>query len=404
MKPNLIKTILIGSVIALFAIVITAIYFSKFPKTEPIDNNKPISPTLTPAISLTPTFTPINNVSSNGFLIVKHDYQMPYGSTPDLFYIFDSSNNYIKPVITVRTNITADDRGSNLSYQLVGNKVYFFDNKDRVVKWVDFEGNIYPLEFTKSNNLWYSNYFLVSSDNKKIVWVDGAFHSDDINKTVKTTSKIMMANIDGSNKKVLLEKNFDVERTIRLIQWSNSDKEVYYYTDPVGIGGYIIFSGYWNLSKINIDTGKTEDITGKNKFTGNLNYISDISSDEKKLAYFTQIDEEPKFGVKDIESGQDNIVDIPLAEGFKGGGDAHFSPDNKHVVYDIAHGNPDDEYYRKIVVDSDGKNQKTIIDDPKKAYWTERWLSNDKIIVGYLYDYYLVNIDGTGLSKLPLGD
>ena len=107
--------------------------------------------------------------------------------------------------------------------------------------------------------------------------------------------------------------------------------------------------------------------------------------------------------IKNMKTGKENIFDIPIGEGFKGGGNSHFSPDNKYLVYNIAHWNPDDEYYRTIVANSETEDQKVIIDDSQKIYRAMKWVSNNEILLrGPDKIDYILDFDGYNLRKIYL--
>jgi len=231
---------------------------------------------------------------------------------------------------------------------------------------------------------------LVSFNNQKVVWTENKFQENKMN------SKLMVADLDGQNKKTLIEKYFDGQSYLNPIRWSNSNEEIYFAEQAGGLGGYIIFSGPTNLSKVNIYSGKLESLFGKSNYIG---YISDISPNEKFIACFTG-GNNPKLTIKNMETGKENKVDIPIEKGFRGGGNAHFSPDSKYLVYNIAHWDPDDEYYQTIVIDSVGEKQKVIIDDSQKIYRAIRWISNSEILLlGPDSTNYIININGNNLRK-----
>ncbi len=231
--------------------------------------------------------------------------------------------------------------------------------------------------------------FLVSSDKQKVVWTENKFEGNKMN------SKLMLADLDGQNKKVLLEKDLDGENYLNPIKWSNSNEEIYFSEQYGGLGGYIIFSGPNNLSKINIQTGELERL-----FELKGGYIGDISPNEKIIAYFLRMDGNSKLVIKNVKTNEENIVDIPIEKGFKGGGNAHFSPDNKYLVYNIAHWDPDDEYYQTIVIGSTGEEQRVIIDDSRKIYEVMGWISDDEILLHGPDDTdYIIDINGNNLRK-----
>jgi len=233
---------------------------------------------------------------------------------------------------------------------------------------------------------WEKSEVLASYNSQKIVWEEHKFQKD------KTNSRIIVADSNGQNKKLLLEKNFEGEEYFKPIKWSNSNEEIYFVNQPEGIGGYIIFGGTIGLSKINIYTGKIE-------YLFENGYIGDISPNEEFISYFTGGDD-PKLVIRDIKTDKENIFDIPIDENFRGGGNAFFSPDSKYLAYNIAHWDPNDEYYRVIVVSSTEKEQKTIVDDPKKIYEVKGWFSNNQVLLRDLDNiYYIINTDGSNLRK-----
>jgi len=261
-----------------------------------------------------------------------------------------------------------------------------FDQILSTFKFIEKENE---LNWLSSNPLYFSS--LVSPDGQKVVWTENKSQEN------KTNSKLMLADLDGQNKKVLIEKDFDGEKYFNLIRWSNSNEEIYFSEQYGGLGGYIVFGGPSNLSKINIYTSKLECLFEESNRIG---YIGDISSNEEFIAYFPRIDGNPKLAIKNMKTGKENIVDIPIEEGFKEGGNAHFSPDNKYLVYNIAYCNPDDEYYRTIIINSEGKNQRTIIDDSQKIYRAMGWISNDEILLrGPNSIDYIIDINGSSLRK-----
>ncbi|MEA2097636.1 MAG: hypothetical protein U9P70_00970 [Patescibacteria group bacterium] len=261
-----------------------------------------------------------------------------------------------------------------------------FDQILSTFKFIEKEGG---MDWLPLNSLYFLS--LVSSDNQKVVWTENKFRENKMN------SKLMLADLDGQNKKTLLEKNLDGEKYFNPVRWSNSNEEIYFSEQHGGLGGYIIFSGPSNLSKINIYTGKSECLFEE---SNRISHIGDISPNEEFIAYFPRIDGNPKLVIKNMKTGKENMVDIPINEGFKNGGNTHFSPDNKHIVYNIAHGDPDNEYYRTIIVNSFGKNQRVIIDNSQKIYIATGWISNNEIL---LRDHnntdYVIDIDGRNLRK-----
>lgn len=313
----------------------------------------------------------------------------PYGTLPDNIYILDILKSN-KSIVSIETNILPEERAS---YKLLGDRIYFFSKKDKMVEWMDFEGNMHKLVFTEVDDWTYSNYFLISPDSQKIVWVE----TSGWDESGKLNSKLILADLDGQNKKILIEKSFGFKekKYFQPIRWSNSSEEIYFTEQRGGLGGYIIFDGPANLSKINIYTDEIEHLFDEN------GYIGDISPNEEFISYFAGGDN-PKLVIKSLRTETENVFDIPIKEGFKGGGKAHFSPDSKHLAYNIAHWDPDNEYYRTVVISFVGKEQRTIVDF-QKAYEVVGWASNDKILLcDFSGNTFIINIDGTDLKKIEI--
>jgi hypothetical protein len=331
---------------------------------------------------------PVNNISSNNISEIDNNN----GDNQNQDKIEDDD---IPEVDTSSWRVyQIEEKKFDMSSKLLGDRIYFFNNEDKMVEWVDFEGNIHKLVFTEMDGYIYSNDFIISSDDQKIVWVE----TNTWDETVKMNSKLMLADLDGQNKKVLLEKKFDGEKYLKPIRWSNSGEEIYFTEQRGGLGGYIIFDGPTNLSKINIITGQIEHLFDGKKITKDPSYIGNISPNEEFISYFIVKGNNPKLIIRNIKTGKENIFNIPLEEGFSGGGDAYFSPDNKHLVYNIAHWDPNDEYYRVVVASSIKKEQKTIIDD----YGVIGWVSNDKILLRNFDGIYIIDIDGSNLKKIEI--
>ncbi len=413
-------TILIASIIIAVALVLGYVAFVKPETTAPVQPTpvptitpiaSPISePTSTAIPSSTttpfpsssntsvPTLTP-DDVSeidtsdqkvyevadiSNKFFIIENN-KIPYNTYPDIIHILDNLNN--KLLVSIKTNILPEKRSS---YKLIGERVYFFNRDDKTVEWIDFEGSVYKLDFTRVGNWIYSEDFIISSDGQKIVWTETN------SQAVETRSKLISADLDGKNKKILLEKNFTGEKYLKPIRWSNSSKDIYFTEQQGELGGYIIFGGPTNLSKINIYTNKIENIFDKD------GYVGDISPNEEYISYFNGKMDNPKLIIINLKTKEESIFNIPIKENFRGGGRSYFSPDNKYLAYNIAHWDPNNEYYRVVVASSTGKEQKTIVDF-QKAYQAEGWISSDKILLrDFDYNIYTVNFDGSSLKKIKI--
>lgn len=312
--------------------------------------------------------------------------ESPSGWTnPFVVHILDT-NKIEQPAVTINTKLSKHDASS---FKLVGNKIYFYNKKDCLVSWMGFDGKIQSLDFTKGASYLYSEGFIISPDEQQIIWTETTSTSG------KLSSKLYIANINGKDKKVLFEKNFESEKYLYPVKWSLKNNELYFSEQRGGLGGYIIFGGYQTLYKVNIDTSEVTELFGGGE---GWPYVTDITPDETLIIYF-QKGETPQLVIKNLTTNNETIINIPLEEGFQGGGNGYFSPDNKRIAYNIAHWNSDDEHYRTIIVDVNGENQKIIADHPDKYYTVERWLSNNAILQSESGSTQIIDSDGNILKE-----
>jgi hypothetical protein len=84
------------------------------------------------------------------------------------------------------------------------------------------------------------------------------------------TSSLQISNPDGSNLETLLTIDSWIYIPVELVAeiWSADGQSLYFSKEPVGIGGYILFSGASNLYQINIATKQVTEIISLNPETG----------------------------------------------------------------------------------------------------------------------------------------
>jgi len=272
-----------------------------------------------------------------------------------------------------------------------------------MVKYYDFDGNIHPLEFTKTTAEEIENtfayYYLVSEDGKKIAWAETNISYEAQQITDQTILKV--ANTDGTDMQTIIQRELSEARSLKPFLFRQTNQELYFSYEPEGIGGYIIFSGPRNLSKIDIQTRNIEQIADPEGKIKNLDYVTDISSDNKSIVYFRQRDDNPQVVVHNLQSGTEQSFPIPINEKFIGGGEAYFSPNNTHIAYNIAHWTPEDEYFRTILADLQSSKHTTIVDDPKTFYAVDKWLTHNLILLSTPNgEKYTVKMDGSDLKKI----
>ncbi len=317
------------------------------------------------------------------------------GTTADVITIIDAYDNSV--IATVPTTITPDARGTSNPYRLVGDKIYFYHQGDRMVESLDFTGKVTKLTFTQHpQDRVYAN-FIVSEDGTKIAWARAARSGS------KIRSALWAANIDGVSEKLLLEKELDAETYISTFRWSKDLSKVYFSEQAGGRGGYTPFAGQDNLFVVDSKGANTQSVLPKNPTS---EFITDLSPDESKILVFQNaLNNEKAIPLLYLVPTQEKSeIVLPPAEGFTLAGSGKFSPDNEQIALNIAKGNPVDEEI-KIIVTNIGGQSTVILDESNKEYRVERWISNTTLLLSegvFGGKYFTVNSDGTGLKEMNI--
>ena len=320
-----------------------------------------------------------------------------YGSEPDVINIRDALTK--QTIATVKTNITPDIRGASNLYYLVGEKIYFYNQTDRQIEVLDFSGNLLKLTFTESPvNRSYHN-FIISNDGKKIAWARSTKGKGNNLRTA-----MWAANIDGSEQKLLQEKEVGPEKYFSLFKFSKDNSSIFYSEEAGGRDGYILFSGSSNLYTINLSDAKVAPI-----FTEpNKGYVGSMSMDEQYLAIVVAVNDQAnqRVEVKDVTSGT-LVETFPFSEGFTTAGNIAFSPDGDWVVYTEALGNPNKEQFQikagKLGSANPDNKTQNLVASSSSLYRVERWITNNLILLSNDLEpgaRYIIRADSTGLVGL----
>lgn len=195
------------------------------------------------------------------------------------------------------------------------------------------------------------------------------------------TSSLMIANTDGSNIQTLLTVDSGTP-AIQLVAelWSDDGQSVYFSKEPVGIGGYILFSGASNLYKIDITTNQVTDIIPIPSSTQVLDCLDAISLDHLYVADHCTPE---AITITDLRDGTVTAIQAPVeVTSYKYMGSARFSPSGNQVAFAMARGNPDDEYGWVAVGSSSGGSAKLILTSDADTYYNVLgWLNDNTLLV-----------------------
>jgi hypothetical protein len=227
-------------------------------------------------------------------------------------------------------------------------------------------------------------------------------------------SSLMIANLDGSNLETLLTINTTAEVPVQLVAevWSQDGQSVYFSKEPVGLGGYILFSGASNLNKIDINTKQVTEIVPQTPPTSPQTCLDAISGDYRFVAdHCTQ----GMITIRDLQKGTSSTIQAPTdVTGYRLMGSSRFSPSGDRVAFALAQGNPDNERGWVAIAPSSGGASKLILTGDAGSYYTvQGWLDDQTLLVESIpvmcttatcsSQLYTVGVDGSNPTKVADG-
>jgi hypothetical protein len=224
-------------------------------------------------------------------------------------------------------------------------------------------------------------------------------------------SSLMIASPDGSNLETLLTINMEPSFPVQLVAelWSADGKYVYFSKEPVGLGGYILFSGASNLYQINVETKEVSEIIPQ-ATSGPQICLDAISGDYRFVADNCT---ENVVTIRDLQNGSSATIQPPSnVTGYRLMGSARFSPTGNQVAFAMAQGNPDDEHGWVAVGDSTGGSSRLVLTgDAGSYYLVLGWLDDQTLLVQSISinnpdvgnQLFTVGSDGSNLTKVADG-
>lgn len=231
-----------------------------------------------------------------------------------------------------------------------------------------------------------------------------AWGTADISDTV-TSAQIETSAPDGSGLKPVFQESYKGEpRVLRVMRWSRDGSKLYFGKEPIGLGGYILFSGLSNLWSLDPGSGKATQVLSEADPKAAI-CIDDLSPDEKLAADHC---DPTKMHVIDVASGSVKNVDAPAnVPEFGAVGGARFSPDNTRLAYGLARHNPDDEQGWVAVADVTTDKSTLVATSPGHDYFqVVAWLDSNTLLLqssGQVAGIWTVGADGSNLKRLGDG-
>ena len=228
--------------------------------------------------------------------------------------------------------------------------------------------------------------------------------------TDRATS-LMIAGLDGSNPQTLLTISPNTQTPVQLLAefWSADGKSLYFSKEPVGLGGYIVFSGISDLYKIDIASKQVTDVIPQPAEVTQNPCVDAISADYRFVADHCQ---QGMITIRDLQSGSTVTLQPPADfTGYRLMGTARFSPSGDRVAFALAKGNPDDEQSWLAVGSSAGGNAQLIATSDKGNYYNViGWLDDQTLLVQQynlsasgVNQVLTVSVDGSVITKVAEG-
>ncbi len=255
-----------------------------------------------------------------------------------------------------------------------------------------------------------------TSGGQKLDWIKGpvygiavtsshlAWGTADLNGA-QPTSQLMLNALDGSQLKAGIKETYTgIPRVPRVVRWSRVGATVYFGKEPLGIGGYILFSGLTNLWSYDLNSGKTTELVHERSKNAAV-CIDDLSPDEKLVADHCS----PKnMELIDLTSGKAVVVQAPAnVPDFGIVGGARFSPDSSRLAYALARRDPENEQGWVAITEALNGTSKLIATSPAKDYFAVTgWLDADTIILqseGQTPGIWTVGANGSNLKRVSDG-
>ncbi len=226
------------------------------------------------------------------------------------------------------------------------------------------------------------------------------------------TSSLQISNPDGSNLQTLLTVDNTGAGPVQLVAelWSADGQSLYFSKEPVGLGGYIPFSGASNLYIIDLATKVITEVIPQAPSTSPQTCLDAISGDFRFVADHCS---QNVITIRNLQNGNTATIQAPTdAAGYRLMGSARFSPAGDLVAFALAQGNPDDERGWVAVGPSSGGAGKLVFAGDAGSYYNVLgWLDDQTLLVQSISinnpdagnQLYTVGVDGTNLTKVAEG-
>lgn len=319
-------------------------------------------------------------------------------------YTSDHSIQIVDPNIPLGSTYNQAFNGMLSSGGSIAGTAYVLDfNQARAVA-VDAKG-VHDLSFIQNPNYGIAIWRGGPGTQPRLAWgtqPGGSFES----------STLQISAPDGSNPETLLTQEITSTLPTQLVAelWSADGQSLYFSKEPVGLGGYILFTGASNLYTIDLSTKKAAALIASESLSSPTTCLDAISGDYRLVADHCS---KKTITIRDLTTGGTSTIQPPEGvSGFGALGSARFSPDGKRLAFALAKRNPDNEQGWVAVSDGISGGSKLVLTGAAGAYYTVLgWLDDQTLLVqsnplnctNCENQIWTVGIDGSNLTKVADG-
>ena len=231
----------------------------------------------------------------------------------------------------------------------------------------------------------------------RLAWDNWTGNSD----TGLLDSQIIVSGLDGSQAAPALKESGD--HVLHVIRWAADGQHLYFSREPLGLGGYILFAGFSNLSVLDVASGATTVIVPDG--AAGVICLDDFTSDESQVAHHCV----PQ-AISILSPAASSLTQVqppPEVSEFGQHGDARFSPDGSRLAFALARGEPDNEQGWVAVSNGvTGAAHLVATSDPADYFSVWGWLDAQTLVLqshAATPGIWLVSADGANLHRVVDG-
>lgn len=267
-------------------------------------------------------------------------------------------------------------------------------NRDPSVPWRAFNvssAGVFPLDVVQNVFQGFAAYVGPAAPQGRLAW--DSYSIDDSGQVV---GQIYVSSPDGSDARVAYAETNQMI-ALRVWRWAADGQRLYFSKEPLGLGGYILFTGVTNVWALNVADGSVAEVVPAG--SGAV-CIDDLAPDESLVAHHCT---DGQAGV--YAPGQALVAAIappPEAPELRVG-DVRLSPDGSRVAFALALGNPEAEQGWAAVSDGLGGTAHLIAKADAPGYFlVAGWLDADTVLlqsVGANPGVYRAAADGSAPAQ-----